>query len=1218
MDKPVLYNNHILPIEALSDEKFADFIYDIIPHIFDDVETIGSPPKTWDGGFDVRAKHKSEDYFICIQCKRYQNKLSLQQIAHELAKVALTSKNNNFETREHYFFTIQGVSKDAYFLEDPTRTNLKEEAIKELKKEKNFKTVKTSLLSKYIDTEETVIQYITNLQIIDIFDKRTIDGKIGKRWDIFLSNIAEHYFTVQTVEKKDQRPNFCFEEYIYKINNSYKQHYNDYSAEYQDDISNLSRYNDNQIRNISFKKVLVKNLSYYLPPDSISFLKGIGGLGKTTSCEIIRYNYINLHNSEKINLPILIKASNYKYIQDITKLINLQLNIDYGLWHSLPYNFMLIIDGLNEVSDAVKEKLIKELELDILSKKLNIPVLITIREGKILSELKIDKLGIIAELSQLTFIDIRKLSRKHLSQYNTEQFLISLDNKYMDFDIIRTPFFIIKALEKYKETKTLPTNIGELLFFYFTERFKKNIANIPTKFRSTIDAELIFDLLSRISYYIRVDKKTNSIKIKEIVKYLKNIFKEDEFNILGDLGANDILELLVSFEILITENKIYQVEHDIIADYFASSMLAEKWEANISLLRNKENKLLWIFTASFLKQEQLNNFLTITASNDLILACQCYNNIFLEKANVLFDIIISKYKIARPYYYWLSSEAFTILNNPKYEVFLLQEYNNSKKDSYKQIFLKRSLAKIGNKTICAEVLADAEEESSIPFLTVSNGDEELWNKIPLNIKLSYTRKRAKNIINKLNKGASYNKYKEGCDLSLKNLITIGGSNEDILLAKQVFEISKEHSTCYYAFFLILINDYDNNKQYLKQSLKKFNYENRYSIATEAIIYGRYLFNDEDNESSISILSDIFTIQEAIQNNDYSDWSDVKKDIINNPEILKYLQRRTTLTDAVHFLNSISQEISKYLKSIFLNESCAKIVFTQLNKNKVLQTKSIFWDLCVINNISKTKELSIKLLDSTNLNIVSKAICFLDSAFLIDKNIENIICEIIVINEDKWMTYEYFEILKISLHYNNSKIIIDLINDKLRFLLIDATDEIDDNSEIAVIRYLELASKIVFEIDKKIIYASFSFFAAGFYKDYENIYMKLISNLSEKEIDDNLEIEILYNKNFLLALSKITKTPKRIELMLAIFSKATTLQIYDKIIKNYWCDEIAQFVFNSLICEERKDELNNYDKYHYLYTKDQVSKFVMPEIENTHYEEKINIIQFWCDSAENRE
>lgn len=148
MEKPILFNSRLIPLDQLNDEKFADFIYSIIPFMFPDFQLIGSPPKTWDGGFDARAKHKNNGKYICIQSKRYDSKLTLSQIGTELAKVALTSKDEKFITSRHYFFSIAGATKEVYFLEKPDRKKLKCEALKAVKKAKNFKTVKAKLKKK--------------------------------------------------------------------------------------------------------------------------------------------------------------------------------------------------------------------------------------------------------------------------------------------------------------------------------------------------------------------------------------------------------------------------------------------------------------------------------------------------------------------------------------------------------------------------------------------------------------------------------------------------------------------------------------------------------------------------------------------------------------------------------------------------------------------------------------------------------------------------------------------------------------------------------------------------------------------------------------------------------------------------------------------------------------------------------------------------------------
>ena len=1219
MDNPILFNSQYIPFDLLDEDKFEDFIIQITPYILPEVKIIGSSLKVSDGGFDARAKHQKEGYYVCIQCKRYKTKLSLTQIATELAKVALTSKENSFETKEHYFFTIVGSTKEAFFIENTDRKKVKEAAIAALNVTKNFKTTKKNLLEQGVDLKKTVNEYIDNLELIDIYDKTRIDGNLAKHWDYFLKNIATKFFTVQSVVEKYPRPDFNFKNFIDEIKKSYKSNYEEFFVRYKHIAKNINgNKKDKQVS----ERILAKNIIDALPKNKISFLFGIGGLGKTTSCEIINYNF-SLLNSKSFNyLPIKIRASHFEFEKDIQDLIHTVLNINCGYWHSMPYTFLIIIDGLNEISDSLKAKLLYELNQKVIKKNNDIKILITSREGKFLSKFSIENMGLIFELEKLSFIDMRKLSYKYLSEKDTENLLCELDQKYRHFSKVRTPFFVLKSIQTYEKSHTLPNNFGDLLKNYFLGRYNENEKKISPDFRAIIDSDIILRLFSNISFHFRVKENKKSINLYDLKKYLKTLTESTEFSILEDCKINDLLSLLLSFEILITENKIYEIEHDILADYFAASHLAHDWDKYLSLLDIKENDLLWLFTAQFVNNNQSGNFLKEIANKDLTLACKCFNNMETNELNILDKIIIERYKLNRQFYNWQSIESMYLIGSPKYIELLNTDLNNLEVDDSKKKFIKRSLAKMGDIEVCKQVLSKAEEEESIPFMKITNGDKDLWFNVPLKLRLNFERKKIKDYLILLQREKSIKKFTEGCVLSLQNLRIIGGTNEDIEMAKQVLENSRDYFSLFYAYFLILVNNAHDNTQYLSERLKIFGFEEKYEIALQANNLGVMLLSDQDIEFSIKTLYDVIILIDEVKNkkNEDIDFENLKKINFDEPKIIDYLKSETKERDVVEILDSMYRKISAYLKSIKLNEKNQALVLSILQRNELIKSHSIFWEISKNNNCSDAIELAHSLMLDNNLKVISKALCFLNDMNEIIKINLDIVSKKIVNSTHLWDQYEYYDVLIILLKRIKSKSIKEFVNKKLIEIISD--DKFKENLinlqfEKVVIRYFDLASLIVHDIDEEIIIASFGYKPASHWSKMVNVYLIFLRKLSEKRIDSSLSTEIHYNMKFLQALSKINKTPKRIEIMLHMINKAATLHVYEDIIKSYWCDEIAEFVVNNLSDETREDEFINFYTFHYLFTSNQATKFIKPLLDKETDEEKKNIMSFWIDSVDNR-
>ena len=251
---------------------------------------------------------------------------------------------------------------------DSTRSDYKNYAIQEALKKGNFIQTKNRILQKKTSPSfgKIVSNYIENLKTIHIWNSGQLDTEIGTVYSK-ISDICERYFHIQNVLREHPRPDFDENYYLNKITDDRKYINLTYSSDKLPEDIHLSSRSDNfQTDNDQHDIDIIysnEKLNYHnLLNDDRHYvlLTGDGGTGKTTTCKQILKLYTDKrYNDKDSELPIYLSLD--KCGTDINGSINKELNINYGAWQSIPGNYLLIIDGLNEINQFIRKDLINQL-----------------------------------------------------------------------------------------------------------------------------------------------------------------------------------------------------------------------------------------------------------------------------------------------------------------------------------------------------------------------------------------------------------------------------------------------------------------------------------------------------------------------------------------------------------------------------------------------------------------------------------------------------------------------------------------------------------------------------------------------------------------------------------------------------------------------------------------------------------------------------------------
>lgn len=655
--KPIFYNKNSIPINELSSDDFEKFICAVLPIRYD-LEIIGYPSPSGDDGFDITAKRKNDGKIVCIQCKRYNStSLNMAHLGDEFVKVALKSKMESSEIAEHFFITTNGIAST---IESANREvdkksfiTVAKEALKDTTK---FKTLRKDAVNKGINTEQTVESYIANLENIAVLSKTAFDIEMSSVWSR-LSDVFEKYFTVHTHLREYPRPDFDEAKYLENFVCDEKVQYVSFNLIISDRLpTNIERStledprekeNHQTIENSKKEFQLFDEEKLFLPlkMNSVSILKGKGGAGKTTALKImIKAAAKNRLSNKNCPLPILVSLREYSNASNIKKLIEDALNIKYGNWSSLPGEFIIFFDGLNEASDDKINYLSEEINRIVSTE--NIYGILTVRDSGLRNPCVVRKIENVYEILSLNPRQVIEYVNISLPLEKRAIF------KEQIFDLIRhgqtvfsLPFGLVLSVQLFKDGSILSLNEESLIDGYINQRFKRNrliAGNSPAQIY-----EITFNDLKKISgelaFKSLVEYRKTTLSRAEIVEIADN--SNNGMKLIKDcygISSPQILKLLQHFEIIRCAGDVFVFEHDLIAGFLAAPTLAEKWQDCDESLNSTIADDAWFFAANKIKEHEIEKYLNTVGAHDLYLATKCALQIGNKSHNIIEKLIFNE------------------------------------------------------------------------------------------------------------------------------------------------------------------------------------------------------------------------------------------------------------------------------------------------------------------------------------------------------------------------------------------------------------------------------------------------------------------------------------------------------------------------------------------------------------------------------------------------
>lgn len=745
-NKVNLYQGVPIPLEKLGADSFEDFMHQVLIIMGNKqgFEITNGPLNSSDHGFDLTGQRLSDQSIICFQCKRYNSKaIGLPVVAEELAKVAINSFIEGSAVKEHYILTTGTLTKD--LVSTLRSTTCKEKIIEksiECLKQESFRSIVKSCEN---DTVDVIVRnYIQSLEKIVVWSKRDIDNNLAPIWSDIEDSI-DKFFKLERLLLEHPRPNFDIIRY------------SQYLAKDKHESIELATFPASLPTNISITDSIHSSASSDLtnprhPPlgiDSLSesiekgnamLLTGKGGAGKTSS--LIHIKELLLNKENIIELPIYIRLSGFR--GNFDTLVHDSLGIKYGNWTSLPYSFVLLLDGIDEIRSS--ELTLFSDQLTNLLKNNNAKAIISLRHSGVITPITLPVIKSCYSIAPLNYRQIILFSESVFEKEDSKLFINEIHRKSnsLGAEALTLPFGLVTAMDYFKVYKNLPDTMHQIIHSVIAKRIKRNYerSSVVAPSISQISETTLIELSEAIAFEVRIVNKKTALYKNEaeniVASALQNIKKRNVFG-SSELTESATFSIAIQYEILKSgSDNLYTLDHDIISDCLAAKLLARHWKEYINDLNGKIGWDAWTFAMHFIQENEKKDFIKSLCKVDIALAARCSRESNYVEKETIESIIEEKTRSTSLSIYPIGMFAASILNTEVCINLLNSLTNNTNsKISYNA---KRCLARSGNVNFLNSILSD-NENMKASGLNPSGGTFDMWFEAPVSVITSIARDR---------------------------------------------------------------------------------------------------------------------------------------------------------------------------------------------------------------------------------------------------------------------------------------------------------------------------------------------------------------------------------------------------------------------------------------------------------------------------------------------
>ena len=743
--KPLLYQNNQLPLGELSSDSFEDFVYQSLVLLEDQKEfrmQSGRQPSV-DEGFDCTAKKITDNALVCIQCKRYNSTLSTGTVVEEIVKVALNGILENSLPKYHYIITAGTVSKKLRKeLRQDGYTDLKAECKKLIDDKKLQLTLIKKVEEESINPYSTICTYIDSLQDLIVWSGVDFQNELIVIWSK-LNDVLEKHFSLAIVFKEHPRPDFNLSDYI-KKKQSKEQNLIPLQFQQASLPNNLKvEGNKDSTENILWS---INDIISYLTYDKNILISSLGGSGKSSTLSIIEDHLINTFDDIKY-VPIKIKLRSYSR-NTLKQKINEELNINYGSWRSLPFKFIFLFDGLDEMLQHDTQTFIDEISTVIDGYSF----ILTTRSTGLNIETVIPSLNYSVSIQPLSYRSAFQIAEKTFQGKELQIFYDEYRQRLssIGFNFLSLPFSLSMTIEFYKKNKNIPNKIEDILENWIQSKIKNDASKVKDTNNKVnqIPSQYIEQAFSLILYKSKIEKNLFSIpkdSFHEIIIECYDELSSSNSYITKCLNLNEFVSMISHYEILLLEDdSYYSTPHPIISDYLVAKVFAKNWKShlNTSLVNSFYDILL--YTSNFIDEEEREEFLAALLPFNLILAAKVSKKFGQELIEKVEKIILENEQSEKVLKRGEAIYALGILGTEN----CLERLRSTTDyiDTHHSGQRLNTLAINGDKKTLYTIIAKEEHMAQAP-VKVSGGTYEIWFKSPPSIITDIARSRLDKWIN---------------------------------------------------------------------------------------------------------------------------------------------------------------------------------------------------------------------------------------------------------------------------------------------------------------------------------------------------------------------------------------------------------------------------------------------------------------------------------------